>query len=94
MGFTTVLEINHDFAHEIEREPDNFVAELLAHINAGKEIYDDIGVRVRGGFIISTFHRSNNDFDRIWNDYKRHLKDFLKYLADKSAEMKRKGFKF
>jgi len=93
MGFTTIIELNHDYAGEIEREPEKFAREILDHLNSGNEVYESDGCRIGGGAIISTFHRSNNDFDNLWTDYKRKLRDFLKYLSDKSTEMKDKGFK-
>jgi hypothetical protein len=94
MGFTTIIELNHDFADEIERDPQKFVREVLDHIKQGTQIFDDAGIRIAGGTIVSTFHRSNNDFDRIWIEYKLELRRFLKYLRDKSAEMKQKGIRW
>ena len=93
MGNSTIIELNHDWAGEIEREPLRFVREILDHLQQMPNV-PDLGTRITGGTIISSFHRHDGDpFDHRWNDYRRALRQYHKFLDDKSAEMKAKGFK-
>lgn len=66
MSNRTLIEINHDFAGEIDREDTQFVIDLVAYLRAGgeraKENLQQYGIRVLGtrhhsdGFCIKWGH--------------------------------------
>lgn len=91
MGNSTVIELNHDWAGEIERDPEKFVREILAQLQQMPWVAD-IGIRITGGTIISSFSRYDDALGGCWNDYRRELKEYHNFLDRKSAEMKAKGF--
>ncbi len=66
MGNTTIIELNHDQASEIESSPDTFVRMLLEQMSAAEHT----GHHIPGGKIIAFFHRSG-DIDKAWEKFKR-----------------------
>ena len=94
MGNSTVIELNHDWVIEIEHDPEKFVREILDHLNQMPKIDEGIGKRIAGGTIVSSFHRSNNEYDRLWTQYRIALRDYGQHIVDKAIEMKAKGFHF
>ena len=93
MGNTTIIELNHDWADEIKRHPMEFVQNILTQLRNGCSVPDE-GKPIRGGRIISTFSRDDNDqYDCLWREYKNELAKYNKFLDDKLAEIHAKGFK-
>ena len=67
MGNTTIIELNHDFYHEIEKNKDLFVEQILTHLRAGGDFQQDI----EGGKIIAFFPRySDNRKYCAWEKFK------------------------
>ena len=92
MGNSTIIELNHDWAGEIERDPEKFVREILAQLQQMPWV-PDIGIRITGGTIVSSFSRYDDSLGAYWDDYRRELKGYHDFLEQKSNEMKAKGFK-
>ncbi len=65
MGNSTIIEINHDQAHEIEEDRIRFAEVVLMQCRAAEYT----GQRIPGGRIIAFFHRSGPVYD-AWIDFK------------------------
>lgn len=66
MGNTTIIELDHDQADEIEKNPKGFVRIILEQLSAAEHT----GHYIPGGKIIAFFHRSG-DIDKAWEKFKQ-----------------------
>jgi len=67
MGNTTIIELNHDYANEIERNKDLFVNQILEHLRAG----GDHEKGIEGKKIITFFPRyTENKKYTAWERWK------------------------
>lgn len=57
MGFTTIIELNHDRIDEIEQNKEEFLDEILKQMRSIQDFQRDI----QGGRIITSFRNENND---------------------------------
>lgn len=68
MGNTTIIELNHDLADEIEKNKDLFVQQILEQLRAGCDFQQSI----EGGKIIAFFPRYNeNKKYCAWERFKK-----------------------
>ncbi len=75
MGNTTIIEINHDQAHEIRENEEGFVNCVLEQCAAATHT----GKRIPGGRVVAFFHRSG-PLDAAWDDFKeKWLKKFRRF---------------
>lgn len=66
MGNTTIIELNHDFAYEIEGQPLRFAQEVIDQLrDMGKN-----GKKIMGGKVIAGFHRSGKGIYKDWEKFK------------------------
>jgi hypothetical protein len=70
MGFTTIIELNHDFTSEIEDNHELFINQILNQLRSAA--YE--GKRIQGGQVICSFHRSENFQDTEWQKFKNKLR--------------------
>ena len=64
MGNTTIIELNHDYAHEIESNPEEFIRVIMEQLSAAEHTGD----RIPGGRVIAFFHRSG-PIETAWNRF-------------------------
>lgn len=65
MGNTTILELNHDEAHDIAENPQAFLMAILEHLRSGS------GSKIPGGRVIAFFPRWGGPIDKAWERWKR-----------------------
>ena len=63
MGNTTVIELDHDLSHEIKKNPEEFVKQILMQLqhfaySSDMYMYTKDDNRILGGKVIAGFHRS------------------------------------
>lgn len=66
MGNTTIIEIDHDRAYEIDDNQDTFIRCVLEQCSTA----DHTGERLPGGRFVAFFHRSG-EIEKAWNDFKK-----------------------
>lgn len=83
MGITTLLELNHDMAFEIERDPQKFLDAVLEQMRIGSRLG-----AVPGGRIVASFGRWGGVADRDWEEWKRkHADNFIETARRDVKEM-------
>lgn len=70
MGNTTIIELNHDLAGEIEKNPDDFVYFVLEQLRQGSWT----GKSILGGKVIAFFHRGDTTEDELWEEFKEDMR--------------------
>lgn len=63
MGFSTIIELDHDRWKDIADDPNKFAGEILEQLALGPDTQKEI----RGGRIITCFHRGDSYFSEIWD---------------------------
>lgn len=58
MGNRTIVEFNHDYAGEIERDPETFLSVLLAMLRGGSDVRIDEELHRFGVITTPTHHHS------------------------------------
>ena len=71
MGWTTVVEFDHDHFRDISALREWWVDALMETMRAGQVPKEGVGVQ--GVRVISTFHRGEGMQDRAWEEYKRSI---------------------
>ncbi len=66
MGNTTVIELNHDRAKEIDDHPERFMKQIKEQLNCAEHT----GQYIVGGRIIAFFHRSG-PIEQAWEKWKK-----------------------
>jgi len=74
MGNSTIIEINHDQAHEIEEDRVRFAEVVLMQCRAAEYT----GQRIPGGRIVAFFHRSG-PIEKAWYDFLKKYKYLTSY---------------
>lgn len=70
MGNTTIIELNHDHAHEIKDDPDMFLRVINEQLGSAEHT----GKRIPGGRVITFFHRSG-PIEVAWIKFKQKWGD-------------------
>ena len=71
MGNTTIIELNHDFFMDIEKDKVGFADKILAHLGHGN--WNEMPKRIPGGQIVCSFHRSPGHHHDQWYKFKDKL---------------------
>lgn len=58
MSFRTIIELNHDYGHAIQRDPEAFIRFLTSHINAANDPDTIDALRHYGVVVVETVHHS------------------------------------
>ena len=66
MGNTTIVELNHDDAEEIRKNPQKLVGQILEQLSAS--VYT--GREILGGRVIAFFPRWDTPIDKAWARWK------------------------
>lgn len=66
MGNTTIIELNHDLAHQIETNKEEFIEQIQEQLRAN--VYE--GQDILGGKVICFFHRHESPIEKAWNKFK------------------------
>ncbi len=69
MGFSTIIELDHDRWKDIADEPEKFAAEILEQLALGPDTQKEI----RGGRIITCFHRGDSFIGGSWDSFVKHI---------------------
>lgn len=67
MGNTTIIELNHDQAHEIEEHKELFLDQIRRQLSAN----EFEGKRIEGGRVVCFFHRHDSPIERAWTKFKK-----------------------
>lgn len=66
MGNTTIIELDHDLASEIERDPDGFLRDILEQLRSGSTAPH----RITGGRVVTFFARWGQPVHRAWEEWR------------------------
>jgi translation initiation factor 2 beta subunit (eIF-2beta)/eIF-5 len=60
MSNRTIIELNHDYGHAIQRDPETFIRFLLSHINSANDPETIASLRHYGVVVVETVHHSTD----------------------------------
>jgi hypothetical protein len=63
----TLIELNHDLAGEIDRDPEAFLKAIRKHVN--NIGYQELPKRIPGGRIIAARHHTES-YAVVWGEYR------------------------
>ena len=73
MRNTTIIELNHDQAHEIIENPTVFITQIDRQLSDNEFEGKDI----LGGKVICMFHRNDSPMQRAWLRFLMKVKNYL-----------------
>lgn len=68
MGFSTIIELNHDLEFEIEQDPQLFVEHILSRLRSGYQAEQPLV----GGIFVATISRYETVYG-AWEKFKRNV---------------------
>lgn len=60
MSNRTIIELNHDYGHAIQRDPEAFIRFLTSHINSAGDPETIDALRHYGVIVVETVHHSTD----------------------------------
>ena len=67
MGNTTIIELNHDLASEIENNQKKFLEQVIDQLRSFKFK----GKLIQGGKVVTAWNRGDSKIDKDWSKFKK-----------------------